>query len=470
MIGDLKPYATYKDSGLPWLGRMPGHWDTRRLRHACDMRVSNVDKHTKLGETPVRLCNYVEVYTSERIRESTRFMAASAREDERLRYGLRIGDVLITKDSEQWNDIGVPALVEFEAPDLVCGYHLAILRARPGLCGAFLHRVLESHFISAQFHVEANGVTRYGLSHGAIKGVAIPFPPADEQVAIVRFLDWADGRLERAIRAKKKVIALLSEQKQAIIHRAVTRGLDPSVPLQPSGVPWLGDIPQHWEVLRSKYVYREVDVRSVTGQETHLSMSQRFGLIPSSQLEVRRLVSDSYAGAKLCEKGDLVLNRLKAHLGVFALAPERGVVSPDYTVLRPVREVEERFFEAVYRTPACRVELRQRAKGIVQGFWRLYTDDFYDIRVPVPPLAEQKRIMAQLDIELAGVKTAISRLEREIELLGEYRTRLVADVATGKFDVREEAARLPDEVLIELPEDDDVVGYETELADEDGAV
>ena len=387
MIGDLKPYATYKDSGLPWLGRMPGHWDTRRLRHACDMRVSNVDKHTKLGETPVRLCNYVEVYTSERIRESTRFMAASAREDERLRYGLRIGDVLITKDSEQWNDIGVPALVEFEAPDLVCGYHLAILRARPGLCGAFLHRVLESHFISAQFHVEANGVTRYGLSHGAIKGVAIPVPPADEQVAIVRFLDWADGRLERAIRAKKKVIALLSEQKQAIIHRAVTRGLDPSVPLQPSGVPWLGDIPQHWEVLRSKYVYREVDVRSVTGQETHLSMSQRFGLIPSSQLEVRRLVSDSYAGAKLCEKGDLVLNRLKAHLGVFALAPERGVVSPDYTVLRPVREVEERFFEAVYRTPACRVELRQRAKGIVQGFWRLYTDDFYDIRVPVPPLA-----------------------------------------------------------------------------------
>ena len=106
----------------------------------------------------------------------------------------------------------------------------------------------------------------------------------------------------------------------------------------------------------------------------------------------------------------------------------------------------------------------------MQGFWRLYTDDFYDIRVPVPPLAEQKRIMAQLDIELAGVKTAISRLEREIELLGEYRTRLVADVATGKFDVREEAARLPDEVLIELPEDDDVVGYETELADEDGAV
>ncbi len=230
MIADLTPYAEYKESGLPWLGQVPGHWETRRLRHACDMRVSNVDKHTKLGETPVRLCNYVEVYKNERIRESTRFMAATASEDERVRFGLRKNDVLITKDSEQWNDIGVPALVEFEAPDLVCGYHLAILRSRLGLHGAFLHRALESHFIAAQFHVEANGVTRYGLSHGAIQSVAIPLPPPDEQAAIVRFLDWATGRLERAIRAKRKVIALLGEQKQAIIHRAVTRGLDPASP------------------------------------------------------------------------------------------------------------------------------------------------------------------------------------------------------------------------------------------------
>jgi hypothetical protein len=269
MIADLKPYVEYKESGLPWLGQVPGHWETRRLRHACEMRVSNVDKHTKQGETPVRLCNYVEVYKNERIRESTRFMSASASEDERIRFCLRKGDVLITKDSEQWNDIGVPSLVEFEAPDLVCGYHLAILRARPLLHGPFLHRALECHFIAAQFHVEANGVTRYGLSHGAIQGVSIPLPPPTEQAAIVRFLDWANGRLERAIRAKRKVIALLTEQKQAIIHRAVTRGLDPSVPHKPSGIPWLGDIPQHWGVLRAKYLYREVDERSADGAQVY---------------------------------------------------------------------------------------------------------------------------------------------------------------------------------------------------------
>src|ERR1035437_3522709 len=392
MIANLQPYPEYKESGLPWLGKMPAHWSANRLRHACEMLVSNVDKHTKDGELPVRLCNYVDVYKNERIRLQLRFMRASASKDEVEHFRLRNGDVLITKDSEEWNDIGVPALVEYEAPDLVCGYHLAILRPRSGfVSGGYLLRALQCHQIAAQFHVEAHGVTRYGLSHGAIRGVGIPVPPPEEQTTMVRFLDYANGRLDRAIRAKRKVIALLHEQKQAIIHRAVTRGLDPTVALKPSGIPWLGDIPRHWKVLRSKYLFREIEHRSPTGQETRLSMSQKWGFVPSSRIEEKRLVSGSGAGAKICRPGDIVLNRLKAHLGVFALASERGLVSPDYTVFRPIRNMEARYFEAMYRTPACRVELRQRAKGIVQGFWRLYTDDFYDIRLPVPPVDEQKR-------------------------------------------------------------------------------
>jgi type I restriction enzyme S subunit len=173
-------------------------------------------------------------------------------------------------------------------------------------------------------------------------------------------------------------------------------------------------------------------------------MSQKLGLIPSSQIEVRRLMSESGMGMKICEQGDLVLNRLKAHLGVFALASERGLVSPDYTILRPARPMYARYFELLYRTPACRVELRKRAKGIVQGFWRLYTDDFYDIRVPVPPVPEQEKIVKQLDLDLAMLNTALARTEREIGLLREYRTRLVADVVTGKLDVRAAARQLPE--------------------------
>jgi type I restriction enzyme S subunit len=455
MIADLKPYAEYKESGLPWVGRVPGHWDSRRLRHACDMRVSNVDKHTKLGETPVRLCNYVEVYKSERIRESTRFMAATASEDERVRFGLRKGDVLITKDSEQWNDIGVPALVECEAPDLVCGYHLAILRARPGLHGAFLHRALESHLIAAQFHVEANGVTRYGLSHGAIQGVAIPLPPPDEQAAIVRFLDWANGRLEQAIRAKRKVIALLQEQKQAIIHRAVTRGLDPNVPLKPSGIPWLGDIPAHWEVRKLKHLTRFVNGLPFKPGDwkasgvpiiriQNLNGSDAFNYTDRAELPEELLIQPgdlmfAWSGNRGTSFGSFQWSRafpgyLNQH--IFKLV---GYTQP------------KRYFYYLLRAVTRHVE--EQAGGII-GLVHVTKPELGSVSVPIAPVDEALAIAREIDVRTTEVEGTISRLEGEIELLREYRTRLVADVVTGKLDVREAATRLPAEAPIDSVEDD----------------
>jgi type I restriction enzyme S subunit len=174
-------------------------------------------------------------------------------------------------------------------------------------------------------------------------------------------------------------------------------------------------------------------------------MSQKLGLVPSTMVDQRTLVSESYSGGKLCEEDDLVLNRLKAHLGVFALATQNGVISPDYTVFRRTRPLVVKYFEQVFRSPSCRRELRVRAKGIVEGFWRLYTDDFYDIRVPVPPVHEQRNIVEALDVMTRSVSRAIERTEREIDLVREFCTRLIADLVTGKLDVREAAAKLPDE-------------------------
>jgi type I restriction enzyme, S subunit len=469
MIADLKPYAEYKESGLPWVGRVPGHWDSRRLRHACDMRVSNVDKHTKLGETPVRLCNYVEVYKSERILESTRFMAATASEDERVRFGLRKGDVLITKDSEQWNDIGVPALVECEAPDLVCGYHLAILRARPGLHGAFLHRALESHLIAAQFHVEANGVTRYGLSHGAIQGVAIPLPPPAEQAAIVRFLDWANGRLERAIRAKRKVIALLQEQKQAIIHRAVTRGLDPNVPLKPSGIDWTSYIPQDWE----QYPLRRLamcDNSGSYGDEPgaglqELPVATTAQITQDGRFNVDRMPRRGFTAAEVerfcCKPGDILVvkssgsaaNVISGKCGIVGSGTPPFVYSnflarfvANATLVKP------RYLFLLLTSYIT----RERVKRMVSTttYPNLRMGEYRGSLLPVPPIEQQQRILNAVSAEVASLDLATIRLEREIELLREYRTRLVADVVTGKLDVREAATRLPAEAPIDAVEDD----------------
>ena len=438
MIANLGPYPEYKETDLPWLGPLPKHWQVRRMKSAVENAIEQTDK---MGSDDVYVAlEHVESWTGEtRPQRGTNLFSGQVKR-------FRANDVLFGKLRPY---LAKAARLPVKG---VCAGEFFVLRVRnASLLPPYLELLVRAKHTIDVINSSTFGAKMPRADWQFVGNLPIAIPPPEEQAAMVRFLDYANGRLERAIRAKRKVIALLHEQKQAIIHRAVTRGLDPTVTLKPSGIPWLGDIPKHWEVLRSKYIYREVDNRSATGEETHLSMSQRYGLIPSSQIEEKRLVSESYAGAKLCERGDLVLNRLKAHLGVFALASERGLVSPDYTVFRPARQLEARYFEAVYRTPACRVELRQRAKGIVQGFWRLYTDDFYDIRLPIPPLDEQKRIMTHLDAELSGLNTAMSRLEREIALLREYRTRLVADVVTGKLDVRPAARQLLAEPGADVP-------------------
>ena len=156
MIANLPSYPDYKTSGVEWLGDVPAHWKVRRLRNLAKMRVSNVDKHVKEGELPVRLCNYVDVYKNDRITGITAYMRATATPAEIKRFRLELGDVLITKDSETWNDIGVPALVQHTADDLVCGYHLAVLRPlKTTLSGAFLFRALQSPTVANQFHTAA---------------------------------------------------------------------------------------------------------------------------------------------------------------------------------------------------------------------------------------------------------------------------------------------------------------------------
>ena len=429
MIDDLKPYPEYKDSGLPWLGRMPRHWSQRRMKFLFVERVQKgFPAEPLLAATQTKGVVRKEDYGERTV---------TAQKDFHLLKLVEPGDYVISLRSFQGG-------IEVAHCRGIISPAYTILKPRKDSRHAYFNHFFKSLDFINSLTLFVTGIREgQNIDYVRLSRAYMPLPSEDEQEAMGCFLFHASGRIERAIRAKKKLMALLNEQKQSIVHRAVTRGLNPKVDFKPSGLPWLGDIPKHWEVSRSKYVFREVDDRSATGQELRLSMCQKRGLIPSSEIEVKRLVSESAVGAKICEAGDLVLNRLKAHLGVFALASVRGLVSPDYTILRPARAMCPRYFELIYRTPACRVELRKRAKGIVQGFWRLYTDDFYDIRVPVPPVPEQEKIVKQLDADLGTLNTALARTEREIGLLREYRTRLVADVVTGKLDVRAAAAKLP---------------------------
>ena len=215
-----------RPSGVPWLGDVPEHWGVGRLRSCAEVRVSNVDKHSRDYEHGVRLCNYVDVYYNDSIRSEMSFMRATATASEIKRFGLVRGDVLITKDSEAWNDIGVPALVSDTSPDLVSGYHLAILRPhRDRLLGEYLLRVLQSR-VAHQFHVAAKGVTRYGLSYSDIKSVRFPVPPLREQRAIVRHLDQVTADIYAALTGVQREIKLLKEYRARLIADVVTGRLD----------------------------------------------------------------------------------------------------------------------------------------------------------------------------------------------------------------------------------------------------
>jgi len=462
---ELRPYPKYHDSDVAWLGDIPAHWE--RAHGSAVLQQKKVSNRGMVESTVLSL-SYGRIV----IKPPEKLHGLVPESFETYQV-VDPGDIIIrpTDLQNDWTTIRVGLAQD---RGIITSAYLCF-RTREPLSAEYAHLLLLGYDLKKVFYGMGSGL-RQNLDWSDFKRMPILLPPTDEQQAIVRFVRDLDKKINRFIRNRRRLIEVLNEHKQAIINRAVTRGLNPNAPLKPSGIEWLGDIPAHWEAKRGKYLFREIDSRSMTGDETHLSMSQRHGLIPSAQITERRLMSESYIGGKLCEQDDLVLNRLKAHLGVFALAPEPGIVSPDYTVFRARCSLCPKFYEYFYRTPLCRVELRKRAKGIVQGFWRLYTDDFYDIPVPVPPVDEQTAIVELLGDQLAQINSAIEREYREIDLIREYRTRLIADVVTGKVDVRhlapasgDESAEVEPEALDEGIDDEEMPGDdEPELVEETG--
>ena len=382
------------------------------------------------------------------------FMRATATTDEIERFRLQSGDVLITKDSEAWNDIGVPALVEDTQDDIVSGYHLALLRPFPErVDGGYLFRALQSPAVAYQFHVEANGVTRYGLSHSAIRSVWLPRPPLSEQAAIVRFLDHADRRIRRYLRAKQKLVKLLEEQKQVLIHRAVTGRVDvrtgrPYPAYKDSGVEWLGEVPEHWRLPRLGALLRERGETNGDGQVSEvLSVLRERGVIPYAEKgNIGNKKSEDITRYKVVKPDDIVVNCMNVIIGSVGLSRYTGCLSPVYYVLTRRSEHDHpRYLNAYFQTKPFQESLVRIGNGILAHRMRIPMELLKCEPFPLPPHTEQTAIVRYLDKTTADVDTAIDRACRQIDLLQEYRTRLIADVVTGKLDVREAAASLLEE-------------------------
>lgn len=344
---------------------------------------------------------------------------------------VKVGDYVVSLRSFQGG-------IEYAYYQGIISPAYTIMRPNPDFCSAYYKFLFKSAPFIKLLTTCVTGIREgQNIDYGKLKNHYIPVPPRAEQDQIVRFLDWKVSEINKLIGINRRQIGLLKEIIERKISDIIIHGVNDNVPTKNSGTTWIGTIPADWQAIRCKYLFHERNQRSETGEEQHLSMSQKYGLIPDSMLDERRMLSVSYKGGKICYKDDLVLNRLKAHLGVFALAPQFGVISPDYTVLQPnITRVIPAYAEMVLKSQPCRRELRIRVRGIIEGFWRLYTDDFNTIVIPVPPIEEQKKIMSYVDEYKAKTNNYIAMMEKEIEILRELRSTLISDVVTGKIDVR----------------------------------
>ena len=465
MIAGLKPYPTMKDSCVEWLGEVPAHWEVKRLRNTVDMRVSNVDKKSHPGERPVRLCNYVNVYNNDLISQRLSFMKATASPVDAERFRLMTGDVLITKDSESWTDIAIPALVTESAPDLVSGYHLALLRPRvEEVVGGYLLRVLQSNNLTYQFHIEARGVTRFGLTHSGIKSVWLPLPPPTEQATIIRFLDHADRRIRRYIRAKEKLIALLEEQKQAIIHRAVTGRIDvrtgqPYPAYKPSGVEWLGDVPKIWNTIPLQRVTLDrcdgpfgsgLKSSHYVDEGIRVVRLQNIGHGEFNNSDIAFISPEHYATLSdhSIEPGDVLIAGLgdsnhpagRACVAPTSIGP--AMVKADCFRFRLDRDLADPEFISLQLTATARVASAILSTGATRQRTNLRST--LAKAIAIPSLHQQALIAEYARARALQIDSAKKATKKQIARFHEYRTRLIADAVTGKLDVREAAAALPE--------------------------
>lgn len=454
MIDELKPYAERKPSSQIWLGELPSHWPLTPNRALfAEVKDRNHPDEEMLSVTIQRGI----------IRQRSLLEGSSKKDSSNLdksAYKLvQPNDIAYNKMRAWQGAIGASPLRGIISP----AYVVMRLRNADDLPSYFHHL-----FRTPQFAKEAErwsyGITSdmWSLRPEHFKMIYTPKPPPVEQAAIVRFLDWANGRLERAIRAKRKVIGLLNEQKQAIIHRAVTRGLDPSVSLRPSGIPWLGDIPRHWEVSRIKNEFRCLNTQRVP-----LNAVERGAMTSRSY--------DYYGASGVIDKVDSYIfddellliaedgaNLVLRNLPLAIIARGKFWVNNHAHILKPKRG------NIVYLADLLEtLNYKPWISGAAQP--KLTQDRLLSISISIAPPDEQDTIVHHISEQTRPLVSIISRLEREIEYLREYRIRLVTDVVTGKLDVREAAAQLPDEAPPDAVEDDADLDDEAEAAEEEAA-
>lgn len=413
-MGKLEKYTTYKNSGVEWLGKIPEHWDVKRIKHLFSIGRGRVISQQELDEDGV-----FPVYSSQTKNNGV------------LGY-IKTYDY----DCKQitWTTDGANAGTVF----LRQGKHNCT-----NVCGTLQHRnkneVLEfvnySLQIAAQFYKrpDTNGAK---IMNNEMAGISITYPSKEEQTKIASFLDEKTSQIDNAISQKEKLIELLKEQKQITINEAVIKGLDKDVEFRDSGVEWLGQVPNHWDVIKVKNIFNLIiDPAPKANNEELLSIYTDIGVKPRKELEEKGNKASTTDGYWRVKKGDFIVNKLLAWMGAIGLSEYEGVTSPAYDILRAKVPIVGRFYHELFRLKVFSEEMKKHSRGIMEMRLRLYFDKFGDILVPYPPKDEQVQIVEYIENQTAKIDKAIELQQNYISKLKEYKASLIEATVTGKVRV-----------------------------------
>ena len=393
-----------KPSGIAWLGDVPGGWDVKRFRSALYERREKYNRNEELMVLSL-LKDVGVIPYSEKGNIGNR-----AKEDYSQYKVARKGDLVINSMNVIIGSVGITPYDGYISPAY---YSFA---PREDVCLPYYGYLCSTRGFQKAIRCYAKGIMeiRLRVSSYDFLSMPVPVPPLPEQEAIVKCLDEATGKIDKAIAAEEKMVALLQERREIVINEAVlSRG-------------WRG-------AKRLKTILSETRDLSTTGKELPLSLTATDGIIPFSKKKNRTLENDTYVGTKIVRKGQIVFNRFRARL--FAVSGYDGLVSPDYAVFSVGAEADARYLVYMFNTMAFKAQLNLLASGIGDGFSRVYAKDLLSVSIQLPPLPEQEAIVKRLDEETGKIDRAIAVKRRQIELLRERREIIINEVVTGKVKV-----------------------------------
>lgn len=446
MIEDLKPYPETKDSGLAWLGEIPAHWEIKRNGSLFQQRNAVGEPDWPILEVSLR--------TGVRIREFGSSKRKQVMSDKAKYKCAAKGDYVYNMMRMWQGAAGIAPVDGLVSPAYV------VAKPLPHANPAYFASPFRTDDYLTEIDAFSRGIVkdRNRLYWDQLKQISTPCPPTEEQNAIVRFLTWATNRLDRTIRAKRRIIALLNEQKQAIIHHAVTRGLDPFVPLKDSGIPWLGETPEHWELGRLKDV-AVVQTGLTLGKDYKATPTESYPYLRVANVQMDRLdlrelkkvsVPESDAKRSRLSPGDVLMTEGgdidKLGRGCIWSGEASDCLHQNHIfAVRCGTKLMPEFLVGLMASSHGRSYFQLTAKQTTN----LASTNSRTLRafpLPLPNASEQQVIIEGVRRDTQEVDMLLNQTESEITLLREYRTRLIADVVTGKLDVRPAAAGLPEEI------------------------